>query len=71
MTQILYALLKTTKPDPIIWKDLDDVTANIKRKFNAPTLDTPIINSFSSFLNMREKEMPLGYSPESMKITNP
>lgn len=44
MVQPLYALLKNTKSDPIIWKGQDDLAFNILRenlKKNPPTLGHP------------------------------
>lgn len=61
MAHFLYALLKTTKHDPIIWKDLDDVTFQISKESLVPPLGHPNYQLPVYFLNIKKGGMPLGY----------
>lgn len=69
MAQPLYALLKTTKPNPIFWEDSDGMTFQIL-KFNKPPCPWTSQGStpFLPFC-MKKKGLSLGYSPQSKGIT--
>lgn len=66
MAQPLYALLKNTKPDPLIWKGQDDLAFNILREnFKKSPYPWTSQSSASPFPYMKGKGLPLEYSSKN------